>query len=201
MTDPTAAIQALLATDHVSEATRAVLTARLTPAPPYQPRYLTPPAYAQLLAVANRLFPQPERESPIPLAPALDQRLAENRGDGWRYDVLPSDGEALRQGLAGIDECAQAQHQRAFLTLTAAEQDAVLRAVQAGRPAGATWQTLSAARFFEDLLAELTELYYCHPRAQAEIGYVGFADRPDWTKIGLGEREDRESLMDEWMSK
>ena len=192
--DPAGAVRALLTSDHVSEATRAVLLARLAPAPPYQPRFLTAESYALLLAVANRLFPQPDREVPISLAPAFDQRLAENRSDGWRYDALPPDGEALRRGLTGIDDCAQTQYQRGFLALTFDEQDDVLRAVQAGQPAGATWQTLPAARFFEDLLAELTELYYCHPLAQAEIGYVGFADRPAWTKIGLNEREDREVI-------
>ena len=185
-------LRALLATDHVTEATRAVLAARLAPAPPHQPRFLSPTAYALLEAVASRLFPQPERDPPIELAPALDERLADNRSDGWRYNVLPPDGEALRRGLAGIEESAQALYQRNFLALSADEQDAVLHAVQRGQGGGTTWQTLPAGRFFEELLAELTELYYCHPLAQAEIGYVGFADRPGWTKIGLNEREDRE---------
>ena len=42
------------------------------------------------------------------------------------------------------------------------------------------------------MLAELTETYYAHPLAQEEIGYVGMADLPAWTKIGLNEREERE---------
>ncbi len=190
---PSGALRALLATDHVTEATRAVLAARLVVAPvPYEPRFLSAPAYALLRAVAARLFPQPERETPIELAPGVDQRLAENRSDGWRYDALPPDGEALRQGLAGIEESAQARYERGFLTINTDQQDEVLRAVQAGPRGGATWRTLPAGRFFEELLAELTELYYCHPLAQAEIGYVGFADRPGWTKIGLNEREEWE---------
>ena len=188
---PAGTVRALLATAHVTEATRAALLARLA-APPYQPRFLEPAAYELLRAVAARLLPQPDRDPPIELAPALDQRLADNRSDGWRYDVLPPDGDALRRGLAGIEQCAQARHQRRFQDLAAAEQDAVLTAVQHGRCAGTSWDTLPAPRFFEELLAELTELYYCHPLAQEEIGYVGMADRPGWTKIGLDEREDRE---------
>ena len=175
----------------MTPATRAVLQARLTP-PPYEPRFLNAADYARLQAVAARLFPQPDRETPIALAPGLDQRLAENRGDGWRYNDLPADGDALRLGLTGVDESAQILFQRSFVGLNADEQDGVLRAVQAGECPGAVWQTLPAARFFEELLAELAELYYCHPLAQEEIGYVGMADQPGWTKIGLNEREARE---------
>lgn len=193
MSYPSGTVRALLATEHVTPATRAVLQARLA-SPSYAPRFLSPAHYARLQAVAARLFPQPERETPIELAPGLDERLAENRGDGWRYDALPPDGEALRRGLTGLNETAQALRQRPFEALRAEDQDAVLRAVQAGQAPGATWQTLPATRFFEELLAELTELYYCHPLAQEEIGYAGLADRPGWTKIGLNEREDREPV-------
>ena len=192
-TYPAGTVRALLDTDHVSAPTRAALLPRLSaPAAPYQPRFLDPGAYALLEAVAARLLPQPERATPIPLAPAVDQRLADSRGDGWRFDALPADGEALRRGLAGIEETAQELFQTNFQTLSAAGQDAVLSAVQAGHSAAAAWQTLPAGRFFEELLAELTELYYCHPLAQEEIGYVGMADQPGWTKIGLNEREERE---------
>ena len=188
---PAGTVRALLATDHVTAATRAALQERLAPAP-YQPRFFDPAAYALLEAVAARLLPQPERTVPIALAPALDQRLAENRGDGWRYDALPADGEALRLGLAGMEASAQQQFQRGFRDLAPTEQDAVLRAVQTGQTTAG--QPLPTRRFFEDLLAELVELYYCHPLAQEEIGYVGMADLPGWTRIGLNEREDREPV-------
>ena len=136
--------------------------------------------------------PKAPSDSPIPLAPALDQRLAEGRADGWRYDALPPDREAYRLGLGGIQEIAQALFRTDFLTLDAARQDAVIEALASGHPPGPTWETLDASRFFEELLAELTTTYYAHPLAQAEIGYAGFADLPGWTKIGLGEREERE---------
>ena len=77
------------------------------------------------------------------------------------------------------------------------DRDTVLQLVQAGKAPGEAWQTLPAGRFFEELLAELTELYYAHPLAQEEIGYVGLADLPSWTKIGLNEKEDREVTMGE----
>ncbi|WP_460502293.1 gluconate 2-dehydrogenase subunit 3 family protein, partial [Hymenobacter agri] len=119
------------------------------------------------------------------------------RADGWRYDALPPDREAYRLGLGGIQEIAQVQFQADFMTLTAEQQDAVLRALASGTPPGKTWETLDAGRFFEEMLAELTETYYAHPLAQEEIGYVGMADLPAWSKIGLNEKEDREVAMGE----
>ncbi|MBH8559609.1 gluconate 2-dehydrogenase subunit 3 family protein [Hymenobacter negativus] len=191
-TYPSGTVRALLATPHVSEATRTAVQARLD-APAYPPQFLAPETYALLEAVAARLFPQPDRpEQPIPLAPAVDQRLTEGRADGWRYDALPPDREAYRLGLGGIQEIAQAQFQTDFTALSAEQQDTVLQALAAATPPGKTWETLDAGRFFEEMLAELTETYYAHPLAQEEIGYVGMADLPAWTKIGLNEREERE---------
>ena len=190
---PSGTVRALLDTPHVSEATRAALQARLAVPATYAPQFLAPETYALLEAVAARLFPQPDRpEQPIALAPAVDQRLAEGRADGWRYDALPPDREAYRLGLGGIQEIAQAQFQADFMTLEAARQDAVLQTLAGGHPPGPTWQTLDAGRFFEELLAELTATYYAHPLAQEEIGYVGLADLPGWTKIGLNEKDERE---------
>ncbi len=192
-TYPSGTVRALLATPHVSDATRAALQARLDAPEPYAPQFLAPEVFALLEAVAARLFPQPDRPAaPVPLAPAVDERLAEGRADGWRYDALPPDREAYRLGLGGIQEIAQELFQTPFQQLDATGQDAVLQALASGTPPGATWQTLNAGRFFEELLAELTEAYYSHPLAQEEIGYVGMADLPAWSKIGLNEKEERE---------
>ncbi|GAA3979394.1 gluconate 2-dehydrogenase subunit 3 family protein [Hymenobacter antarcticus] len=195
---PSGTVRALLDTAHVSDATRAALLARLDAPVAYAPQFLAPETFALLEAVAGRLFPQPDRPTqPIALAPAIDQRLAEGRADGWRYDALPPDREAYRMGLGGIQEIAQAQFQADFMALEAAQQDAVLHTLAGGHPAGPTWQTLDAGRFFEELLAELAATYYAHPLAQEEIGYVGMADLPAWPKIGLNEREEREVAMGE----
>ena len=191
-TYPSGTVRALLATPHVSEATRDALQARLD-APAYEPQFLAPEVFALLEAVAARLFPQSDRpDNPIPLAPAVDQRLLEGRADGWRYDALPPDREAYRLGLGGIQEIAQSLFQSNFQDLNASQQDAVLQSLASSTPPGATWETLDASRFFEEMLAELTEAYYSHPLAQEEIGYVGMADLPAWSRIGLNQKEDRE---------
>ena len=190
---PSGTVRALLNTEHVSAATRAAVQGRLDAPATYAPQFLAPETYALLEAVAARLVPQPDRpDQPIPLAPAVDQRLAEGRVDGWRYDALPPDREAVRLGLGGIQEIAQARFQADFMTLKPEQQDAVLQTLAEGHPPGPIWYTLDAGRFFEELLAELTETYYAHPLAQEEIGFVGMADLPSWTKIGLNEKEARE---------
>ena len=196
MSNPTylpGTVRALLASPHVSDATRAALQARLDAPVAYTPQFLAPETFALLEAVAACLFPQPDRpEKPIALAPGVDQRLTEGRADGWRYDILPPDRETYRLGLGGIQEIAQALFQADFTGLNAEQQQALIQALAAGTPPGAAWETLDAGRFFEEMLAELTETYYAHPLAQEEIGYVGMADLPAWTKIGLNEKEERE---------
>jgi hypothetical protein len=187
---PAGTVRALLPTELVTDATRAALTARLTP--PAAPQFFEPATYALLQAVAARLFPQPDRAEPIELAATIDQRLLQGLSDGWRYDALPPDREAFRLGLGGLNQSAELLHGRGFLELAPEQQDAVLHAVQAGSAPGDIWQTVPAPRFFEEMLAEMTETYYAHPLAQEEIGYVGMADVPGWAKIGLNEKEDRE---------
>jgi gluconate 2-dehydrogenase gamma chain len=188
---PAGTVRALLATGSVTEATRQVLRARLA-APDYEPQFFDPATYELLRCVASRLLPQPDREAPIELASSIDQRLLSGIADGWRYDVLPPDREAYRLGLGGIRESAQLMFEQAFELLKPNQQDAVLQAIQNETAPGPIWQTVSANRFFEELLAELTENYYAHPLAQEEIGYAGMADGPGWINIGLNQKEDRE---------
>ncbi|GAB3572918.1 hypothetical protein GCM10027578_33260 [Spirosoma luteolum] len=188
---PSGTVRALLQTDQVTDATRQALTERLT-APARQPTFFTADEFALLRQVTDRLIPQDEAR--IDLAGGIDERLSANKSDGWRYDVMPADQDAYRQGLAGIDESATLLFGAPFGQLDAAQQDAVLTAVQNGTAPGTGWQTLPAVRFFEELLAETVSNYYSHPLAQEEIGYVGMADVPTWQRIGLNEREDREPL-------
>ncbi len=46
--------------------------------------------------------------------------------------------------------------------------------------------------FFEELLAQIVEIYYSRPEAKEEIGEVAYADAKGWQKIGLNEMEIRE---------
>ena len=181
------AIRDLLQGEHVSPPTRAVLLARLDAPHIAEPRFLTAAEFHTLQAVCARLLP----DARIDVAGPMDARLAEGKTDGWRYDAMPGDGAAMRAGLAGLDGASQALAGAAFADLPTKAQDEVLTAVQAGTPPGPAW-LMPPQRFFEELLAEATEVFFAHPLAQERIGYAGFADRPGWTRFGLNEREDRE---------
>ena len=99
---------------------------------------------------------------------------------------------ALKARLVKPAVTAPALAGQGFLDLAAADRDRVISAVQDGDPPGEAWRALPAKRFFEDLLAAVTEAFYAHPLSQEEIGYAGYADARGWQAIGLGERELRE---------
>jgi hypothetical protein len=196
-TYPRGTVRALVETNLVTPATRKALVSRLVPedAPPppvSKPRFFDAEAYATLRAACDRLIPQADRSLPVQLAGALDERLAEGKGDGWRYNQMPPDGDAHRRGLMGLNESARAMFGEAFYELDASRQDEVLLAVQRNEAQGQTWKTLPSHRFFEELLAELVECYYSDPLTQEEIGYVGFADAHGWLAVGLNELEAHE---------
>lgn len=188
---PPNAVRALLNTDHVTNATRRVLTERLI-ALPRQPEFFSADEFALLQAICNRLIPQDDRPEPIDMAGGIDERLGQNKTNGWRYNTMPADGDAYKRGLTGMEESAMALFQLSFGQLSGSQQDRLIRLIQTGNAPGDTWRTLASDRFFEELLAEASENYYSHPLAQEEIGYVGIADLPAWQRIGLDQLEDRE---------
>ncbi len=191
-TYPSGTVGRLLQTDLVAPKTHEVLKGRIAAhakTDKAEPRFFTGAEFRTLQSVCDRLIPQPDRERPVDLAGAVDQRLAEGTTNGWRYNSMPPDGEAYRRGLRGLDETARAalgnERDVRFEALDIAEQDAVLAAVQRGDARGATWDMMPSSRFFEELLAEVVECYYSHPLAEDEIGYAGFADAHGWQQIGL----------------
>ncbi|MBD2752153.1 gluconate 2-dehydrogenase subunit 3 family protein [Spirosoma validum] len=188
---PAGTVRALLETDQVTKPTRQALTERLK-ASSDQPVFFSTEEFSLLQAVCDRLIPQNNQSERIDITGGIDKRLTENKSDGWRYDVMPADGDAYKLGLKGIDESAQLLFQQPFQNISAEQQDFILKAVQTRQAPGDTWQELAADRFFEELLAEAVSTYYSHPLAQEDIGYVGMADVPTWQRIGLNQLEDRE---------
>lgn len=166
------------------ETTRAVLRRRLEEVPPR--RFLAAEEWRRLEAACARLIPQPEREPPIPIVPWIDAMLHENRGEGFRYEDCPPLRRAWRQGLKGLAHEAERRFARAFETLPGEDQDAVLRAVQAGEVEPEAWAGLPPGRFFGDLLLKtVVGVYYAHPAAWSEIGFGGPASPRGYVRLGL----------------
>ena len=155
--------------------TREVVRVRLEEVP--EICFFTEAEARTLAAVAERIVPQPDRDEAekIPIVPWIDKKLYEDERDGYRYEELPPQREAWRDGLAGINETAQALFGgKTFVDLDPLSQDVVLTHVARGDATGATWKQLPAARFFKSVLSiTIVKIYYAHPAAWNEIGYNG----------------------------
>jgi hypothetical protein len=82
---------------------------RLEEIPPI--RFFTDGEARTLAAITERIVPQPDRSenARVAIVPWIDEKLYEDRRDGYRYEELPPQREAWRLGLKGIDETAHAR--------------------------------------------------------------------------------------------
>ncbi len=177
-------LRALLDSTAVTPSTRKALEERLAKPVVSEPAFFNAAQFATLHAVCARLIPQPDVDV-VDLPGLLDEKMKKGAGKGWRYDTMPAEAKAILRGMDGIEQTAEATTGEAFSSLSGTHKDEVLRAVQDGTPPGAIWKVLPAARFFEELLTALVELYYSHPIAKAQIGDRSFADAHGWVRIGL----------------
>ena len=122
-------------------------------------------------------------------AGTIDKRLAANKADGWRYDIMPDDRIAYVIGIDGIDEFAFAMFKKSFQELYLSDQIYLLEKIQKGETIGNNWNDIIPSLFFEDLLAEVTAIFYSHPFVQQQIGFVGMADANGWNNIGLDSKD------------
>lgn len=163
---------ALLASDRVTAPTRDALAKRLAWARS-APHGLSDTELRVLDALARQLVPLGALDDIVDLAGRLDADLARGAGDGWRYAAMPTDGEALRQGLDRL-------HADGFADMDA---DAQRRHVEQVRTGADAWPVPSAL-WFEEVFAQLVQLAYGHPLVQLSIGYDGMADADGFSADG-----------------
>ncbi len=188
---PSGTVRKLLDTALVTTQTRRALQGRLEEER-VVPRFFDAHSFAVLCAACARLMPRIDGINLENIAGVIDKRLADGKGNGWRYDLLPADADTYTRGLQGLNESARASFNADFVNLDDSQQDEILRGVQRGEAIGETWKALSASRFFEELLAELIECFYSHPLALEDIGYAGMADAKGWHNIGLNRLDPQE---------
>jgi len=191
---PIGSVRALLDSGLVGEPARLLLKSRLERKDTIDPVFFDQNAYETVRSVCMRLIPQNDREEQIDLAGMLDEYLAGNEGNGWRYDQMPADQSAFISGIIGINQASEQCFGKEFKLLSETEQDRILTTIQSGEAEGQIWSEIPSTLFFEELLATLVELYYSHPIAKEEIGEVAFADAKGWNHIGLNEHEAHEPL-------
>ncbi len=173
-----------------NDKTREVIEARLAVSAQSH-CFLDETQWATLQAAGGRILPQPEdRASPVPIAALIDRKLADKREDGYRDARMPPLREAWRRGLDALEAEAQGRHGRAFHTLSAAEQDGLLTAVQKGYASHPAWGDMPPAMFFSSrLVQDCITAYYGHPTAWNEIGYGGPAAPRGYVRMDLDRRD------------
>jgi hypothetical protein len=171
-----------------NEATRRAVDRRL--AVPGEPRFFSEAEWRTLQAVCDRILPQPAGRPPVPLSAYVDQKMADNQLDGYRYAQLPPQGEAWRRGLAALDAAAMAAHGLAFHALAPERQDRLLTQMQQGALTGEPWGGMPSDLFFAHrVLPDITHAYYAHPTAWNEIGFGGPASPRGYVRMALDRRD------------
>jgi hypothetical protein len=171
--------------------TRSVVLARVNTVPPI--RFFTGDEAQLFAAVADRVLPQDDRDAAhrIPIVNGLDERLFEKKGDGYRFEEMPPDGEAHRLGLQAIEAIARHLHGRGFRELGQREQDEVLLTLHDGEPPAAQeiWARMPVHRYWHLLVKDVVAEYYAHPWAWDEIGFGGPAYPRGYMRLENGEPE------------
>lgn len=169
-------------------------------------RFFSPDQARLMEAVCARMLPQDDREADrrIRIATGIDDRLFQNKHDGYRYEEMPPDRDAYALGLKGIDEIARHLHGRGFADLDMGAQDEILESLHAGKPPAArdVWKKLPVHRFFMLVLQDCIDEYYSHPWAWDEIGFGGPAYPRAYMRLEGGEAEPWEKPEErhEWTS-
>jgi Gluconate 2-dehydrogenase subunit 3 len=182
--------------------TRKVIEDRVYIVPPI--RFFKSAELSIITAVVNRILPQDDRrpESRIPIVNAIDERLFENKIDGYRFADMPPDQEAYRLALQAIEEMARKRAGKSFPELRPREQDEILKLLHDGKPAAAhaIWDRLPVERFWHLLVGDCVSAYYSHPWAWDEIGYGGPAYPRAYTRLesGLAEPWEVDEQRYEW---
>ena len=184
------------------DATRELVRMRVEQTPSI--RYFTPDQAKFWRAVFDHIIPQHDRtpDRRIPILESIDERLYQNRGNGYSYETIPPDRVAYRQGEEAINAEAKERYGGEFLDLPQLQQDLVLQAIHDKRPTAAAsiWKQMSVGRFWQLLMQDAIEGYYAHPWAWDEIGFGGPAYPRAYTRLERGEPEpwEVEPTLYEW---
>ena len=170
--------------ERTSAATRRVLEERAAP-PSYLP-FLSTEHLAMLRALVNAILPQDAVGTEVDIAEAIDRRLSAGENAGWRYAVLPPDGEAYRKGLEVFHHMLEQTPMKTFDRMPPPAREGYLRCVANGDVDGPAQFPLSV--FLKMVRADVVRAWVAHPDTMLAMGYYGFADgatgNEGWRAIG-----------------
>ncbi|MCG4255298.1 gluconate 2-dehydrogenase subunit 3 family protein [Acetobacter senegalensis] len=171
-----------------NDATRKVMDARL--GVPREPRFLSQLEWDTLVAICERIIPQPKSRPPVPLAAYIDQKLKNDARNGFRNAALPSQREAWKKGLAAFEAEAHLRHEHSFHSLKGEQQDELLHRAETGQSDVSVWNGMDASLFFsEHIMSDIIAAYYAHPTSWSEIGFGGPAGPRGYVRMQNGRRD------------
>jgi hypothetical protein len=163
--------------------TAAVVLQRLSPAG--APVFFSHEEEPIARALISRLLAQDD-DPMVPVFEMIDRRLAERRGDGYRYEDLPDDPEAWQHSVAAVEAEASGRYQQSFADLPLSAQVQIIEAV---RICPGDWRGLPAKRIFALWMRYACTAFYSHPWAWNEIGFGGPAYPRGYKNLGFDRRE------------
>lgn len=171
-----------------NEKTRQVIDKRLAVA--REPRFFTPAEWATLSAICERIMLQPHGDSRVPLPAYVDEKMFQNKLDGYRYAQLPEQREAWRRGLAALEAESQDAYKKSFTAIAPELRDALLTRMQKGELKNKAWGDMPPKLFFEHrVIPDITHPYYSHPIAWNELGFGGPASPRGYVRMQLNRRD------------
>ncbi len=160
----------LATTGSWDEATRRVVLARLDEPGPL--RFFTGDEEPTLRAFCDTCLAQ-DSEPRIPVAEAVDAKLADGRLDGFQYVGMPDDRDTWRLVLEGLDEAGRDRSGVPFAECDPPVQDEIVGAFAAGELHGGVWSRMPVERAWSVCMRAVLAAFYSHPWAWNEIGFGG----------------------------
>lgn len=185
-------------------ATRETIMKRVEDIPPI--RFFNEEDARLMECVLGHVLPQEDRAPwrRIPLINHLDDRLFNNRIDGYRYEDMPTDPDAYSIAIQAFHTMAREVHGKDFMDCTYTQQEALLLSLHDHKPAGAhlLWKKMSLKRFWVMLVHDAATAYYAHPWSWDEIGFGGPAYPRGYMRLEHGEPEpwEVEEQRYEWIA-
>jgi hypothetical protein len=161
--------------------TRDVVLARLHP--PVRLRFFTADEEPTLRAFCDTVLAQDD-EPRIPVAEAVDEKLASGRRDGYRYADMPDDGDTWRLVLAALDETARTAYDRRLADCDEEQRESVVAQFADAKVSGGTWGELNVAHAWSVVMRYCLAGFYAHPWAWNEIGFGGPAYPRGFMRLG-----------------
>jgi Gluconate 2-dehydrogenase subunit 3 len=168
---------------HWDPATRAVVLDRVERVPPI--RFFDEAEARTLGAFCDVVLAQ-DAGPRIPVLEMVDEKLYEQRLDGFRYHDMPPDPQTWREVARMLDAAAARDGAGDFAAAPAERRHEIVAAFSRGE---LDWPGFDVAKAWAVVTRAALAAFYSHPWAWNEIGFGGPAYPRGFARLGAGQRE------------